>query len=108
MKIAKTFSSSIASVLSGTVLTASLLFTAVPRLHAEDYNHCQRRIAHADHELHEAVEKHGRHSPEADRKREQLHEARERCWNENHRWWDEDAHRWHTERDWDEHDHERD
>jgi hypothetical protein len=22
-----------------------------------------------------------------------------------HRWWDEHEHRWHTERDWDDHDH---
>jgi hypothetical protein len=108
MNIAKKFSTAIASVLSGTVLTATLLFTAVPRLHAEDYERCQRRVAHADHELHEAIEKHGRHSPQADHKRHELQEARERCWNEYHRWWDEDAHRWHTERDWDEHDHDRD
>jgi len=108
MKIAKKFSTAIASVLSGTVLTAALLFTAVPRLHAEDYERCQRRIAHADHELHEAIEKHGRHSPQADHKRHELQEARERCWGEYHRWWDEDEHRWHTERDWNEHDHDRD
>lgn len=96
------------SLLSGVVLSAVLLCTAVPRVHAEDYERCQRHIAHADHELHEAIEKHGRHSPQADRKREQLHEARERCWSQYHRWWDEDEHRWHTERDWNEHDHDRD
>ena len=97
-----------ASLLSALVLSAALLFVAVPRAHAEDYEHCQRRIAHADHELHLAIERHGRHSPEADHKRHDLREARERCWNQYHRWWDEDAHRWHTERDWDEHDHDRD
>jgi len=44
-------------------------------------------IAKADHKLHEAVEHHG--------------------WNERHRWWDEDGHRWHSDRDWDDHDHDR-
>jgi hypothetical protein len=108
MNKASRFSATVKSLLSGAVLTGALVFTAVPRLHAETYNHCQRRVAHADHELHEAIEKHGRHSAQADRKRTVLHEARERCWSENHRWWDEDEHRWHTERDWNEHDHERD
>lgn len=108
MKLVHKFSATAASLLSGTVLTAALFFAAVPRLHAETYNHCQRRIVHADHELHEAIERHGRHSPQAEAKRHDLHEARERCWNENHRWWDEDEHRWHTERDWNDNDHNHD
>lgn len=100
------FSSVAASLLSGAVLTASLLFTAVPQLHAEDYDRCQRRVAHAEHELHEAIEKHGRNSAKANRERHELREARERCWSERHQWWDEHEHRWHTERDWNEHDHD--
>ena len=108
MNLAKKFSGTAASLFSAAALTAALLFTAVPPLQAENYEHCQRRIVHADHELHLAIERHGRHSPQADRKRVELHAARERCWSENHRWWDADAHRWHTERDWDEHDHDRD
>jgi len=109
MNIAKQFSARTASLLSAVVLTAALLLTSVPQLHADEhYERCQRRIAHADHELHEAIEKHGRHSPQADHKRNELHEARERCWSEYHRWWDEDEHRWHTERDWNDHDHDRD
>ena len=101
-------STTVASLLSGALLTAALLFTTVSRLHAEDQDQCQRRVVHAEHELHEAIEKHGRHSAKADHERHELHEARERCWRERHRWWDEHEHRWHTERDWDEHDHDRD
>ncbi|HET7893707.1 MAG TPA: hypothetical protein VFL34_19410 [Candidatus Sulfotelmatobacter sp.] len=96
------------SVMSGAILTAALLFSAVPRLHAEDMDRCQRRVEHAEHELHEAIERHGRHSRQADHERRELHEARERCWREQHRWWDEHEHRWRTDRDWDEHDHDRD
>ncbi len=65
------------------------------------------RIAKADHKLHEAEEHHGWNSKQADHARHELHEARQRCWNERHRWWDEDGHRWHSDRDWDDHDHDR-
>jgi hypothetical protein len=96
------------SMMSGALLILVLSFATAPRLHAEDYDRCQRRIQHAEHELHEAIEKHGRHSRQADHERRELHEARERCWREYHRWWDEHEQRWHQERDWDERDHDRD
>ncbi|HUC53589.1 MAG TPA: hypothetical protein VMR90_06065 [Candidatus Cybelea sp.] len=84
-----------------------LAFAGAPRASAEDYGDCQRRIAKADHKVHEAAEHHGWDSRQAERARQELHEARERCWNRWHRWWDEDGHRWHTDRDWDDHDHDR-
>jgi hypothetical protein len=96
------------STLAGAILSAVLLFSAVPRAHADDVDRCQRRIAHAEHELHEAIARHGRNSHQAEHERRELHEARERCWSEQHRWWDEHEHRWRTEHDWDEHDHDRD
>lgn len=86
-----------------------LFFTAVPRAHAEGNDDaCRHRIEHADHRLHDAIDHHGPTSPEAERARHELHEARERCWNENHKWWDEDQHRWHDQQDWDDHDHDHD
>jgi hypothetical protein len=106
MNLANKFSASVLSLFSAAALSAALLFTAVPLLHAEDYDRCQRRVAHADHELHEAVEKHGHNSRQAAHERRELHAARERCWRERHQWWDEHEHRWHTERDWNEHDHD--
>ena len=87
MNQSKKMSTLVTYIMSGAVLTAVLLFSLAPRLHAEDMDRCQRRIVHAEHEL---------------------HEARERCWREQHRWWDEHEHRWRTDRDWDEHDHDRD
>jgi hypothetical protein len=92
--------------LASSVLTGFLLFAGAPRLHA-DGDDCQRRIAKADHRLHEAIEHHGRNSRQADHARVQLHEAREYCWGRAHRWWDEHEHRWHSDRDWDDHDHDR-
>ena len=88
-------------------MAGMLFFTAVPRAHAESEQQCQRRVARADQLLHIAIEKNGPNSADADRRRHQLHEARERCWNEHHRRWDEDQHRWHEEHDWDDHDHDR-
>jgi hypothetical protein len=93
------------TALAAAALAGFLMFTAAPSLRADD---CQHRIARADHRLHEAVEHHGYASPQAERARHELHEAREWCWSARHRWWDEHEHRWHTERDWDDHDHDRD
>jgi hypothetical protein len=93
-------------LLSLVALAVLLLCAAVPRLQAEDQDRCQRRVAHAEHELHEAIEKHGHHSKQANHERRELHNARERCWSERHQWWDEHEHRWHKDRDWDEHDHD--
>jgi len=93
-------------LLSLVTLAAFLLCASVPRPQAEDQDQCPRRVAHAEHELLQAIEKHGRHSKQANHERRELHEARERCWSERHQWWDEHEHRWHKDRDWDEHDHD--
>ena len=93
------------TVLATVALGGFLLLAGTPRAIA-DNDQCQHRIAKADHKLHEAGEHHGWHSKQAERARQELHEARERCWSRYHRWWDEDGHRWHTDRDWDDHDHD--
>lgn len=94
------------------IVMALVVSSAVPRAFGqsqEEINErCQRRVQHAEHELHEAIERHGRHSREADHERRELHEVREQCWRENHRWWDEHEQRWHGERDWDDRDHDHD
>ena len=89
------------------VIAGFLTFSGVPQLRAAD-NDCQRRIERADHRLHEAIEHHGVQSKQADHARHDLHEARENCWNNGHRWWDEHERKWRTERDWDDRDHDRD
>jgi dienelactone hydrolase len=99
------------AVLAAAAMVGLLAFVATPRVSArdyDDYSRCQKRIAKADHKVHEAIEHHGWNSKQAGHARYELQEARERCWNEYHRWWDEDGHRWHTDRDWDDHDHDHD
>jgi hypothetical protein len=93
-------------VLAAAALTGYLVFLGAPQLRADD--DCQRRVASVDRKLHEAIERHGRDSKQADHWRAELRATRESCWNANHRWWDEHAHRWHTDRDWDDHDHDKD
>ena len=91
--------------LAGAALAGFLLFTGPSTLRADD--DCQRRVSKADHRLHEATEHHGRESKQADHARAELRQAREYCWEHSHRWWDEDGHRWRSDRDWDDHDHDR-
>lgn len=86
-------------------LGAFLALGSAPRVRADE-GECQRRVAKADHKLHEAAEHHGWDSEQAEHARHELREAREHCWAAYHKWWDEDGHRWHTDRDWDDHDHD--
>lgn len=97
------------TALAGTALAAFLLFTGAPRVRADEHD-CQERVERADHKLHESIEHHGYNSKQAEHARHELREERERCWSAYHRWWDSDEHRWHSDRDWrdDDHEHYRD
>jgi hypothetical protein len=92
-------------ILTAAAAVALVGFGAAPTLRANDAE-CQARVNKADHKLHEAIEKHGYKSPQADHARHDLTEAREHCWTEYHKWWDSDSQSWHTERDWHDDDHE--
>ena len=93
--------------LVGAVLAGFFAFTAaVPVARAND--ECQERMAKIDHNLHEAIEHHGAQSSQAEHWRKEMHKQRERCYSSNHRWWDEDNHTWHNDRDWNDHDHDGD
>src|SRR5437660_5329069 len=46
------------ALLVSAVVLGMLAFAGTPRASAEDYDRCQRRIAKADHKLHEAAEQH--------------------------------------------------
>lgn len=94
------------AVVASATLGGFLLFAGTPATRANDEDACRDRVVRADHKLHEAAEKHGWDSPQAAERRRDLAAARSWCWEHGHRWWDEDAHRWHTDRDWDDHDHD--
>jgi hypothetical protein len=90
-------------MLGSALIAAAVSFAGAPIVRADD---CQKRTAKADHKLHEAIEHHGPQSSQAEHWRHELAEARSYCWEHSHRWWDEDGHRWRTEHDWDDHDHD--
>ena len=90
--------------LPAAALAAVFLFASVPGSAGHD-DDCYGRTARAEHKLHQAIEHHGYYSRQADHWRRELREARERCWRERQQWWDEHGHRWHRDRDWDDHDH---
>ncbi len=98
---------SVLQLLTAFTLSAMLLFVPMNRASA-DSDYCQRRTARADYKLHQAIERHGYNSRQADHWRHELHEARERCWRERQQWWNEHEHRWHHDHDWDDRDHDRD
>jgi len=92
------------SIIGTAVLAAGLtLFAGAGIVKADG---CQERIHRADHNLHEAIEHHGYDSRQAHHWREELHNAREYCWEHSHKWWDVEGNRWHSDRDWDDNDHE--
>jgi hypothetical protein len=56
------------SALAAAALASFLMFSGVPRVHA-DNDDCQRRIERSDHKLHEAIEHYGYQSKQAERER---------------------------------------
>lgn len=87
-----------------TLLTAAfggfLLFGAAGRADARDFEKCQRRIDKEEWKLQREINRHGFYSRQAEHKRHELRDARERCWRERERW--EREHGWrHRDRDGD-------
>jgi len=88
----------------GAITAVSLsLFVAAPGLLADNRDKCQHAIEKAEARLDKAIHDHGDHSRAADERRRDLNAERERCWNENHAWWNGKDHRWETEHNWEDH-----
>jgi hypothetical protein len=60
------------------MLAALALFAGASRAKADDWYDCNRRIAYADWQLHEAIEDHGYDSQQARHSQHELHEEYER------------------------------
>lgn len=101
------------SLIAACALSATLLFSTAPKAAANDDTRarCRSRVEKAeDHYRHE-VREHGKHSAKADEARAKLKEEWEKCWTDDHAWYDPHRNEWRTERDWDHHydwDHDRD
>jgi hypothetical protein len=93
------------------VVAGALCFSvAAPRAHADDDRkaRCQRTVEKAEARLDRAIQKHGERSHEAEERRRDLNAERDRCWSENHQWYNAREHRWETERNWDQDHHDHD
>ena len=89
-------------LLVSTALTAAMLCSAAaPVAYADDRSKCQHNIEKIEAKLDDAIRKHGPHSRQAEDRRRDLNNEREKCWGAYHAWYDGHEHRWHNERDWD-------
>jgi len=95
------------NLLAAAMLSALLLFVAVPRLQADGRAKCQRNIERAEARLDNAVHRYGGNSRAAIDRWHELNAERERCFNLYHGWWDGRAHVWRDGREWDRYDQER-
>jgi hypothetical protein len=98
-KVLNRFRKAAATVITG----ALLLFAAAPLVQADNREKCQHAIEKAEARLDRAIHDKGEHSRLADDRRRDLNAERERCWNENHQWWNGRDHRWETEHNWEDH-----
>ena len=92
------------TVIMTAVLGAGLMLVAVPSASAHDFDdrgRCQERVERAEARLNQAIWQHGLYSRQAERRRYELVQARQSCWNRNRSWWDAREHRWRSDRDWD-------
>lgn len=71
------FPKTLAKAIVLTMLTGSLLIGSATPMQA--YDNCARRIYKAERNLERAIQRHGLHSIEAERRRDQLERARARC-----------------------------
>jgi len=95
------------NLLAAAMLSALLLFVAVPRLQADDRAKCQRNIERAEARLQNAIQRYGGNSRAAIDRWHELNAERERCFSLYHGWWDPRAHVWHDGREWERYDQER-
>ena len=100
-------------LLAPAALSAFLLLVGLPAAVADEGHECRERIEKAEAKLEKEVRKHGWRSRQAEKRRADLNAARERCWNQHHRWYSGRDHNWHNDRDWDrddnrDHDHDQD
>ena len=65
--------------LLGTVLSACLMVGNAIPAHADRDDRCRHDVQRAEQNLEKAIRKHGEHSRQAEDRRRQLEEVRERC-----------------------------
>jgi hypothetical protein len=98
----------VSTMLAAAVFCGVLAFAGAPRAYGDDHrDKCQHRIEKAEARYSQAVHDHGERSAEAAQRRHELNDERERCYQENHAWYNGQDKQWHNDRDWDHDDHDQ-
>jgi hypothetical protein len=103
------------SLVAGFAITVALTAALVPQASANDDSRtrCRSRVEKAQAHYRDEVREHGKHSGKADEAKAKLKQEWERCWTDDHAWYDPQRQEWRTEHDWDheydwDRDHDRD
>lgn len=110
MKTWKEYARAARAVMVAGALGATLLLVAVPSASARDFDdrgRCEQRVERAEARLNQAVWQHGLYSRQAQRRRYELAQERQRCFRRNGTWWNGRTHQWRSDRDWDRDDRNR-
>jgi hypothetical protein len=87
------------AALATAALGGVLLFAGAPAAKANDGRDGDRRVDRAEWNLHEAIERHGYYSRQADHWRHELREEQARRWRERREHHDYNGRRYYRERD---------
>lgn len=71
---------------------------------ADERDHCRNMVERDEQRVQWAIYNHGQDSLETQISRQRLNEARQRCWDEVHVWWNGRDNSWHDVNDWQDYD----
>lgn len=107
--------SKLRTLVTGLAISAALLFSTAPKASADDNSRtrCRGRVEKAEEHYRHEVSEHGKHSGKAEEAKAKMNNEWEKCWADDHSWYDPHRHEWRTDRDWDrsydwDNDHDRD
>ena len=92
--------SSIRHTLTSIALAAALCLATASRSAADERTRCQRRVEGAERHYRHEVQRHGKHSRQAEQAKAKLNARWNHCWLEAHAWYDPHRREWRTDRDW--------
>ena len=103
----------LSSFVAGLAISATLVFSTAPKASANDdtRTRCRSRVEKAEEHYRHEVREHGKRSGKAEEAKAKLNQEWEKCWADDHSWYDPHRHEWRTDRDWDRNydwDHDRD
>ena len=101
------------SLVAGLAICGTMVLSAGPKAAANDYSRtrCRSRVEKAEQHYRHEVREHGRRSGKAEEAKAKLNQEWEKCYADDHAWYDPHRREWRHDRDWDRNydwDHDRD